>query len=507
MKKQLIILALILSCIQCNAQTNIEEKSINSEFGAFNIFDNHSASITLSIESAINTALDNNIALEIKRFEPAISATAIDAEKAKFDTTVSATISADENRGKSFNNIGNMNDVASNKSNAAVSLTRKSTDGTITTFELDLSRSRGNSPKSLFSSGFSATVQHPLRRGAGLAINRISLRKAELDLDWSEYELKGYIIDVVASVKKSYWQYYLSLRELEIVKKSLDIAKQQREETIQRINAGRVAESETAAAEAEVAMRYEDLINAESQSVTSAVTLLRIINNDTEDFWRLRPELSDKLEIDHLKNKNLDYYIENAIKLRPEIAQAELLLEKNELNVIQSRNGMLPKLDFFITLGKTGYSSSWDNSAPSLNDKDDYGVTTGIVYELSRGRREAKTLLTKAKLNKAVQIESIKNLKQLIKQDVINAYIEVKRTLQQITATIATSEKQLEKLRVEMVKFDVGRTTSFQVAQAQRDLTAAVIAEAKASVDYTNAIIELYRSDGSLLERNNIILR
>jgi outer membrane protein TolC len=44
------------------------------------------------------------------------------------------------------------------------------------------------------------------------------------------------------------------------------------------------------------------------------------------------------------------------------------------------------------------------------------------------------------------------------------------------------------------------------VAQAQRDLTAARIAEVKAAVDYTNAIIELFRADGSLLERNRIAL-
>ncbi|EKD83735.1 MAG: Outer membrane efflux protein [uncultured bacterium] len=75
-----------------------------------------------------------------------------------------------------------------------------------------------------------------------------------------------------------------------------------------------------------------------------------------------------------------------------------------------------------------------------------------------------------------------------------------------MTATAATSQKQLEKLRVEEVKFNVGKTTAFQVAQAQRDLTAAKIAEVKAAVDYTNAIIELFRADGSLLERNRIAL-
>ena len=62
-----------------------------------------------------------------------------------------------------------------------------------------------------------------------------------------------------------------------------------------------------------------------------------------------------------------------------------------------------------------------------------------------------------------------------------------------------------EKLRVEEVKFNVGKTTAFQVAQAQRDLTAARIAEARAAVGYTASIIDLLRADGSLLERNGIL--
>ena len=96
-------------------------------------------------------------------------------------------------------------------------------------------------------------------------------------------------------------------------------------------------------------------------------------------------------------------------------------------------------------------------------------------------------------------------MNNLIKEDVIKAYIEVERTMQQLSATAATSQKQLEKLRVEEVKFNVGKTTAFQVAQAQRDLTAARIAEARTAVGYTTSVVELLRADGSLLERNGIL--
>ncbi|HQB82592.1 MAG TPA: TolC family protein, partial [Candidatus Rifleibacterium sp.] len=81
-----------------------------------------------------------------------------------------------------------------------------------------------------------------------------ALRQAELELSWSEYELKAFILNLVASIENQYWEYYLSLKQLEIVRESLELARQQREETNKRIEAGSIAESEEAAAEAEVAL-------------------------------------------------------------------------------------------------------------------------------------------------------------------------------------------------------------------------------------------------------------
>jgi outer membrane protein TolC len=50
----------------------------------------------------------------------------------------------------------------------------------------------------------------------------------------------------------------------------------------------------------------------------------------------------------------------------------------------------------------------------------------------------------------------------------------------------------------------VGKSTSFVVAQAQRDLLVSRIAEVRALANYLKALVDLYRQDGSLLERHGI---
>jgi len=98
----------------------------------------------------------------------------------------------------------------------------------------------------------------------------------------------------------------------------------------------------------------------------------------------------------------------------------------------------------------------------------------------------------------------LENLSQLVEVDVRTAYIELNRTKQQITASSVTRMFDEEKLRIETEKLRVGKSTSFQVAQAQRDLLASRIAEARALTNYLKALSDLYRQDGSLLERRRI---
>ena len=478
-----------------------------SRLGVNDIFtETEDASSSLSLKQVVEMALQNNIALNIEKINPEIYETSVQSEKAAFDTNLSATLSASDKRTKSINASDDITEGSNNGTTFSVEAENKSTSGITTNVNASVNRTRTTSHSSLYATRLGIDVTAPLMRGAGKAVNLVSLKKAELDLDWSKYEFYGYLLDFVSETERKYWQYYLNVKELEIVKESYQLALQQREETMKRIEVGKIAESELAAADAEVALCQEDLINAESTVVSSAVSLLRCMNHDSDNFWRKRPNLTSvpKLrEIDQY-DFNLEDCIEDALMLRPELRQAELLQRKNELEIVASRNGMLPRLDLFLSLGKTGYSKSFEGSEPSFNHKKPFDASVGLTYSLNPQKRAERAKLNKANLNKKMQAESIKNLEQIIKEEVIKAYIEIKRTKEQMVATAATEQKQEEKLRVENVKFNVGKTTAFQVSQAQRDLQASKIAQIKAIIDYTVAKSELLRSTGLLLKFRGI---
>jgi HAE1 family hydrophobic/amphiphilic exporter-1 len=61
-----------------------------------------------------------------------------------------------------------------------------------------------------------------------------------------------------------------------------------------------------------------------------------------------------------------------------------------------------------------------------------------------------------------------------------------------------------EALSAEQKKLESGKSTSFVVLQLQRDLTSARSEEIRALADYNRALAELFRAEGTTLERRKI---
>jgi len=319
----------------------------------------------------------------------------------------------------------------------------------------------------------------------------------------SQYELRGFAQDLIAEVEVTYWNHVLAQQQIEIYQQSLDLAEQQLAETQERINVGKLAEKELAAAQAEVALRRETLINAASNLATIRLQLLRLLNPPGGEPWGREISLKNLPAVPDVKLDGVKSHVAVALRMRPDLNQARLESQRGNLEIIKTKNGLLPKLDLFISLGKTGYADSFGGSIGDVGGKG-YDISAGIGFEFPIGNREAESRHRRAVLTREQAEEALGNLAQLVELDVRTAYIEVSRASEQIAATAATRWFQEEKLRAETEKFRVGKSTSLLVAQTQRDLVASQISETQAVVNYLNSLIDLFRLEGALLERRGI---
>lgn len=192
-----------------------------------------------------------------------------------------------------------------------------------------------------------------------------------------------------------------------------------------------------------------------------------------------------------------------AMRMRPDLNEARLAIQRGALEVVKTRNGLLPRLDLFITLGSSGYADSFRTSFRNVNG-DFYDATAGIEFTYPLGNNDAKAQYQRAKLSRDQASEILANMQQLAEVDVRSAYVEIGRAREEATATEALVKQRKEVVRSETEKFRIGKSTTLLVAQAQRDLLAGQIQQIEAIVNYLKSFVDLYSSEGSLLERRGI---
>ncbi|MHB8836550.1 MAG: TolC family protein [Candidatus Methylomirabilia bacterium] len=454
-------------------------------------------SLSLSIAEAVVGSLANNRSLEVQRIAPEIARTGELSAEAPFDTTIDGKLSGSSTRSPQGVDAAL---ATSDAQRLTLGASRLFAPGTTLGVELDTSRS-GSADSASTRVGVSLT--QALLQGRGSDVNLAAVRQARLDTAFSLSELQGFTESLVAQVELASWDYLLAIRRIAIVESSLGIAETQFAEVRERIAVGRMAQIEQVAAEAEVALRREALINAKSARAASRLNLLRLINSPGTAALVRELTITDVPALPADDPAPVEDHVALALRRRPELAQARLQLERGDLELVQTRNGLLPRLDLFVSLGATGYAASFGDS---LDVGDGHDITAGLTLRLPLGNSAARAADRRAVLSRRRTEISLENLAQLVEVDVRGAWIEAGRLREQVAATAATLRLQDEKLRAETEKFRVGKSTAFLVAQAQRDLLQAENDEVSAIVGLLKARVDCYRLEGTLLERRGITL-
>jgi outer membrane protein TolC len=461
--------------------------------------------LKLTITEAILLSLENNRSLVLQRLNPSIRQTAEDRERAVFDPTTNADVTAGREEAERLARSGSdTEDFSTNFVEGIISMEQYFPTGTTLALEAGSQMSDSSLyDDSFYSTRLGMTVTQALLKGYGTDVNLARLQQARLDTRMSEYELRGFTEFLVAEVERTYWDYALARRQIEIVEESLKVARQQLTETKQLITVGRLAKAELAAVQAEVAAQEQALIEARASRDSIRLQLLRLLNPAGPGIWQREIDLIYQPILPEIRLEEVELHVAVSMRMRPILNEARLEILRDDLELVKTQNGLLPLMDLFITLGKSGYANSFGESIGNL-DESNYDAVAGVKFEYPIFNRDAKALHRRAQLNREQAQKALDNLSQLVEVDVRTAYIEVNRTKQQIEASSVTRKFNEEKLRTETEKLRVGKSTSFLVAQAQRDLLVSRIAEVRALANYLKALIDLYRQDGSLLERRGI---
>ena len=358
---------------------------------------------------------------------------------------------------------------------------------------------------------FDIQITQPLLRGRGRAVARaLQIENALLE-DAAALTRRQDAINIVQNIVTGYWDLVADQRALEIAQGSLDLAKERLRVTQIGVSGGKVADSELLAVEEAIQTRQEDVINAEVAIIQQSLYLRRTIGMEIGPN-QVGLDAGAELSIPQ-RTWDLADLLNQAEHSSPQLASLAKQEQNTTIEVEVTENGLLPQLDVALTLGPQGvrssdgtmstYPESWTQlfSGPGLY------ATGAITFSQSIGRHQVYGQERQYRAQREKVRVSAADVRLQIGQALAQAVASVRAAEQRVAADSKAVEMAQKNILVEQSRFELGKSTNFDVLLRQDELRQAQLREARAQVDWHKAQAVIAALTGTLLADYGIELK
>jgi len=379
---------------------------------------------------------------------------------------------------------------------------------------------------------------------------RIRIANRRLDLSDSQFRQKA--LEIVSRVQRSYWDLVFALRDLQIRRESVELARTQLARNQRMVNEGTLAPIEIVSVEVELERRQESALMA-VEAVTRAENGVKqlILDSRESSVWGQAIIPTDTPDMQGV-SYTLDEAIAAAFANRNDIRQNALQQEINRIDENYFANQTRPQVDLVASYTSTGLSGlplnivnpfasttnlllervnllsnnaglppiitgpdaqlpdflrgGYGQSLSNLFSNDFRTFRFGITFSFPLRNRTAEAQLGRA-LAEGRKIDSQRKLlEQAIEVEVRNALQSVETARQRVETARASREAAQKQLDSEQRRFQAGLSTTYLVLERQNALSEAQGRELRAMTDYNKALSELQRVMGLTLTSANVEL-
>ena len=380
-----------------------------------------------------------------------------------------------------------------------------------------------------WTTNFVAQFRQPLLQGAGAEFNRIAgpgaipgfyngvmIARLRTDVALTEFE-KG-VRDLARDVERSYWELYFAYRQLDAAIAGRDSALQTWRQVYAKFLVG--GKGGSAQEEAQARQQYFTFRTVVEESLSNLYhtesTLRYLMGIAPTDGRLIRPSdepTTAKVEFDW-------YTIHSeAIVRSVELRQQKFVIKQRELELIASKNFLLPQLNAigqyrWLGLGHdlTGSGTqTFDNFASSnalgsLASGQFQEWQAGLELSMPIGFRREMAGVRNAQLNLARDRAVLQEQELELTTGLTNALRQVSD--QYVITGSNLNRRIASEAEVKAVKaaYEQGVATLDLLLLAQQRLAEAERAYYRSLIDYTEAISAVHYRKGSLLEYDGIML-
>jgi outer membrane protein TolC len=428
-------------------------------------------------------------------------------------------------------------------------------------YKLDFASSRQLSDSTFltlnptYPSSLNLNFTQPLFRGLRFDDNRHRIAVAKKNKSLSDEQFRQKVIDMVTQTAGAYWNLDFAVRDYQSQLDAVRLAGQQKESNIRQMQQGVLAPIDVVAAETQVATFEQQFYQAQDTLTRAENTLKQLMaGGRTDMLWSTALIPVTKVDTEY-RGAALEDEVDSALKKRPELAQARISSEVNQLDTKLYKEQTKPQVDLVAQVSSSGLAGNMVNAGPNpitasfapLIDRlnllstnaglppfvfssgsssvpgllvGGYGqsltnLVNGVYPTVQLGVQVSIPIRNRtANANLAVSVaegKRLQNQQQLVELAVV---ADVRSTAQALIAAEArfkaasrARDSAEEQYQSEQRQFKAGTSTLFLVLQRQTDMIAARSRELRAVADVGRAISDLERATGSTLEQQKIELK
>lgn len=506
--------------------------------------------LPLSLEDAFRMALRQNLDLRSERYTTDIAEMEIKKAKGAFDAFVFSDFSHDYSSEPLSSQLQGADTFYFRRKNTLfdIGMGKPVRTGGLMELKLEMNRFESNSSflviNPYYSTRLSLGFTQPLLKNAGIAFQTAPIRIAENFLLISEDRWQEFVADILVAVSQAYWDLAFAFENLQVRKKSLELARDLLRDNETQVRLGTMAPIDLLQAQTGVALREEELIGAEAVLESAQDVLKELLQLDQAPTYS--STLILPTDIPSSPPPREDSRLEDAIALafthRPEYRAALKELENKNLQIKVAENKLLPALDFIGNVGLNGLAGTavpttdfaaienlspleqllvlvgvipsptitspldgkWKESYEELFEPQSHQWSLGLRFEYPLGNNVGKADYRQAKMDGHRTLWALRSLEQKVVLEVKEAWRAMEVNRKKIRTSETSVRLARKQLQAEHKRLSLGLSTNYQVLQMEEDLRNVQINSLRAKVDYWKARAKMLKATGTFLQEQEI---
>ena len=513
--------------------------------------------LRLSLDEAIALSLQNSVVLRSLNatatrspqaattpFDAAIQASdpnfGVQAALSQFDSNLTASLNHFNNDDVFNNSIlgGGATEVVQDLTRATFGVNRTAWTGTQLAFDANLTYDNNNNVSSTFPSSYNAfwqgQIRQPLLQGRGLAFNRIAgpnsrpgflgssgflISRINSDISVDEFEKS--IVAHIDEVVRAYWDLYFSIRNFKSIKTARDSSLETWNSVKARFdNDLQGGEADLEAEAREQYFQFEErmlaALNGDARTGNNGVfqaeaDLRRIIGMPQSDDRLVWPT-DDPTPVETAFD--WDSLSSNAISNRVEVRQQARRVRQRELELLASRNFLLPRLDAVATFRNNGFgddlafngSQRFSSALQDLLSFDRNEWEFGVQLDMPVGFRQAQAGVRNSELELMRERAILTETRHQILHELGTSIRQTDQASKSAKLNFNRMKAAEDAWKSRTAAYEAGNITVDRLLEAVQRLADATSQFERSQTNYQVASVGIKRDSGVLLREYGILL-